>query len=96
MDIWTIEFWTEFFSKAGPVIILLGVFIGFILKLRTFLKKLSTSKDEIWKEKMVRRILKALGTGEILDILLILTDLLKVIPAEDLCGLVIDFREKHD
>jgi hypothetical protein len=94
MDI--ISVFTEWLSKTGLILIVIGALIGFVLKVRTFIKRLKMGNKEIWKEKMISKLSKALEPGEFIDIILIIRDLLRVIPSEDLVGLIIEYRNKFD
>jgi len=96
MDIFSLEFWNELFSKGGLALTVLGLAIVFVVKVYTFIKKLRRGKEEVWSERMVRKIVKHLGAGQFLDAIIIVNDLLRIIPAEDMVNLLIEFRDKFD
>ena len=60
------------------------------------MKKLRMGKEAIEEEKMLNRLKKEVGSGKIMGVFVIISDLLKIIPAEDLANLIIAFKSKYD
>jgi len=87
---------TEIFQAISPILTIITIVFIVGTKIRKVLREAKMSKEELWKDKMVRRLLSSLGTGEIMDIIIIITELMRLIPAEELHATIIGYyKEKQ-
>jgi hypothetical protein len=86
----------DVFSALSPVLTIIALVFIVGTKVRKAVREAKMSKEELWKDKMVRRLLSALGTGQIMDIIIILTELLNAVPAEDLAAMIVEFSKEYN
>jgi len=70
----------DWFRTFSPWITLVGLAVGFILK---------------FKNNVIRKIVKAIGKGQLVDILILMEDLTKSLPVEDIRDLLLRFRKSR-
>lgn len=86
----------KWLGNTGLGIVIFGAFVVLAYKIASTIKKIRRARKGYWQENMIRKISRSLDGGEFLQILLIIRDLLRIIPAEDLVNLVIEFKDKYD